>query len=67
VIAVHPDYRGKGVFELLMKNFEEESKKRGAGKITLSVKASNARAIAAYRKSGWQIASQTKKDIDILK
>src|SRR6476620_3678183 len=41
VIGVHPDYRGKGVFELLMKNFEEESKKRGAEKIVLSVKSSN--------------------------
>ncbi|HEY6975068.1 MAG TPA: GNAT family N-acetyltransferase, partial [Chitinophagaceae bacterium] len=48
VIGVHPDYRGKGVFELLMKNFEEESKKRGAREITLSVKSLNARAIAAY-------------------
>jgi len=67
VIGVHPDYRGKGVFELLMKNFEEESKKRGAEEITLSVKSSNARAIAAYKKSGWQIASQTKKDIDMFK
>jgi ribosomal protein S18 acetylase RimI-like enzyme len=50
-----------------MKNFEEESKKRGAAKITLSVKSSNARAIAAYKKSGWQISSQTKKDIDMFK
>jgi ribosomal protein S18 acetylase RimI-like enzyme len=67
VIGVHPDYRGAGVFELLMKNFEEESRKRGAAKITLSVKASNARAIAAYKKSGWQIASHTKKDMDMFK
>jgi ribosomal protein S18 acetylase RimI-like enzyme len=67
VIAVHPDYRGKGVFELLMKNFEEESKRRGAAQITLSVKSSNTRAIAAYKKSGWQIALQTKKDIEMFK
>ncbi len=67
VIGVHPDYRGKGVFELLMQNFEEECKKRNVTRITLSVKASNARAIAAYKKAGWQIASQTKKDIDMFK
>jgi ribosomal protein S18 acetylase RimI-like enzyme len=67
VIGVHPDYRGKGVFELLMKNFEEESKKRGVAKIILSVKSSNTRAIAAYKKAGWQIASQTKKDINMFK
>jgi ribosomal protein S18 acetylase RimI-like enzyme len=67
VIGVHPDYRGKGVFELLMQNFEEECKKRDAAKITLSVKASNARAIAAYKKAGWQIASASEKDINMFK
>ncbi|HXL55567.1 MAG TPA: GNAT family N-acetyltransferase [Chitinophagaceae bacterium] len=67
VIGVHPDYRGKGIFELLMQNFQEECKKRNVTKMTLSVKASNARAIAAYKKAGWQIASQTKKDMDMYK
>jgi ribosomal protein S18 acetylase RimI-like enzyme len=67
VIAVHPDYRGRGVFELLMKNFEEESKKRGAAQITLSVKSANIRAIAAYKKAGWQIASASEKDINMFK
>ncbi len=67
VIGVDPDYRGKGVFELLMQNFEEECKKRNVAKITLSVKVSNARAIAAYKKAGWKIASQTKKDMDMFK
>jgi ribosomal protein S18 acetylase RimI-like enzyme len=67
VIGVHPDYRGKGCFELLMQQFESECKQRGVTKITLSVKTSNARAIAAYKKAGWQIASQTKKDMDMFK
>jgi ribosomal protein S18 acetylase RimI-like enzyme len=67
VIGVHPDYRGKGVFDLLMKNFEQESQKRDASKITLSVKASNLRAIAAYKKAGWQIDAETKKDINMFK
>ena len=57
VIGVHPDYRGKGYFELLMQHFEGECKKRNASKAALSVKASNTRAIAAYKKAGWQIAS----------
>jgi ribosomal protein S18 acetylase RimI-like enzyme len=34
-----------------MKHFEEISYKYGAAKITLSVKASNERAIAAYKKN----------------
>jgi GNAT superfamily N-acetyltransferase len=67
VIGVHPDYRGKKNFELLMQHFEEECKKRSASKATLSVKASNTRAIAAYKKSGWQIASKTENALDMFK
>jgi GNAT superfamily N-acetyltransferase len=67
VIGVHPDHRGKGCFELLMKHFEEVSYKHGAAKITLSVKASNERAIAAYKKTGWQKGSQTDKAIEMHK
>jgi ribosomal protein S18 acetylase RimI-like enzyme len=67
VIGVHPDYRGKGYFELLMQHFEEECKKRNIDTITLSVKSSNERAIAAYKKTGWQIASQKGKSINMFK
>lgn len=67
VIGVHPDYRGKGCFELLMQHFEEECKKRNTEKAALSVKTSNTRAIAAYKKAGWQIASQSENGIDMFK
>jgi ribosomal protein S18 acetylase RimI-like enzyme len=67
VIGVDPLYRGQGCFELLMQYFEAESHKRNIQKITLSVKPANARAIAAYSKTGWQIASQTNKAIDMFK
>jgi GNAT superfamily N-acetyltransferase len=67
VIGVHPHYRGKGYFELLMQHFEEECKNRKASKAMLSVKMSNTRAIAAYKKTGWQIASQTENGIDMFK
>jgi GNAT superfamily N-acetyltransferase len=67
VIGVLPEYRGKGCFELLMGHFEEECRKRSANKITLTVKASNARAIAAYKKVGWEIASQGKKGVEMFK
>jgi len=67
VIGVHPDYRGKGYFELLMQHFEQECKKRNTSTATLSVKTSNTRAIAAYKKAGWQIASQTENGIDMFK
>jgi ribosomal protein S18 acetylase RimI-like enzyme len=67
VIGVHPEYRGKGCFELLMRQFEEECRKRNATNITLSVKSTNARAIAAYKKMGWQIMPAANKDIDMFK
>ena len=67
VIGVHPDYRGKGCFELLMKHFEETCKQRNAAKMILSVKASNKRAIAAYKKAGWQTGLQTPKAIEMHK
>jgi len=67
VIGVLPEYRGKGCFELLMQQFEEECKKRNVEKMILSVKASNARAMGAYLKAGWQIACQTKKGVEMFK
>lgn len=67
VIGVLPEYRGRGCFELLMKQFEEECKKRNAEKMILSVKAANRRAVAAYKKAGWKIASETKKGVEMFK
>lgn len=67
VIGIYPQYRGKGYFEILMRHFEEECKKKRAEKIILSVKASNARAIAAYKKIGWLTDSQTQQVINMYK
>lgn len=67
VIGVVPDLRGKGCFELLMKNFEKVSVQYNASKLTLSVRASNIRAIAAYKKAGWQTGRQTDKSVEMYK
>jgi len=67
VIGVHPDNRGKGCFELLMQHFEEICKQLNASKMILSVKASNTRAIKAYRKAGWSTGMQTIKAIEMYK
>jgi len=67
VIGVLPEYRGKGCFELLMQQFEEECKKRNADKMILSVKAANARALAAYKKAGWETSSRTKNGVEMFK
>ncbi len=67
VIGVHPLFRGKGVFEMLMHAFEEESKNRKISKMALSVKPTNARAIAAYQKAGWQKEKETDTSVDMYK
>lgn len=53
VIGVHPAFRGKGVFEQLMIEFERKSSERNLTECFLSVRSDNARAIAAYKKMGW--------------
>lgn len=67
VIAVHPLYRGKGAFELLMSQFENEARLKGIKKLTLSVKKGNDRAISAYKKSGWSIAKQHENAVEMFK
>lgn len=67
VIGVKPAFRGKGCFELLMKHFEETCKQRNASKMLLSVKATNRRAIAAYKKAGWQTGSETPQALEMYK
>ncbi len=55
VIGVHPSHRGKGVFEMLMNEFEKKSMDLSIQTCMLSVRANNARAIAAYKKMGWLV------------
>lgn len=57
VIGVHPSIRGKGVFEILMKEFDRNAIKLNITNCNLSVRSNNARAIAAYQKMGWQVKS----------
>ena len=52
-IAVHPDYRGKGIGRRLMEAIEELAKKRGATRMTLEVRVSNEVAQRLYRKLGY--------------
>ncbi len=67
VIGVHPSWRGKGVFQMLMKKFEQEALERNAVKITLSVKAKNRRAISAYQKAGWKTALLNERELKMYK
>ena len=57
-VAVHPDYRCKGLGELLVSKLIEISKDKGIDKYTLEVRVSNYEAIALYRKLGFQPAGR---------
>ena len=67
VIGVHPKYRGKGVFEMLMQEFEKQTLDRGIFKMILSVKKSNARAIRAYNKAGWEVSKENQNALEMIK
>lgn len=58
IIGVHPSFRGKGVFELLMTEFENQARKLNRTQVNLSVKKDNNRAINAYKKFGWTIRQE---------
>jgi ribosomal-protein-alanine N-acetyltransferase len=53
-IAVHPDWRGCGLGELLLLKALDEAMKRGRSKVTLEVRASNHVAQHLYRKCGFR-------------
>lgn len=66
-IGIHPAFRGTGVFEILMKAFEEEAAKRKITKIGLSVKKSNVRAINAYKKIGYTVFREHSQSYEMIK
>lgn len=52
-VAVHPDFRRKGIAEALVNTLVENLEKMGSHCLTLEVRASNAPAIALYGKLGF--------------
>jgi ribosomal-protein-alanine N-acetyltransferase len=52
-IAVHPDWRGQGLGELMLVALMEAAILRGAGELTLEVRVSNLVAQNLYRKAGY--------------
>ena len=52
-VAVHPDFRRRGIAESLIIRLVEELKNRGSHALMLDVRASNAPAIALYEKLGF--------------
>ena len=67
VIGVLPEYRGKGVFHLLMQEFERQAGVRGIQQLYLSVRKNNVRAIHAYKKEGWQVYKEHETSLEMQK
>lgn len=57
-IAVHPDYRRRGIGELLLLDLFEQSAQRGVVRLTLEVRVSNLPAQALYQKYGFVTAGR---------
>jgi len=60
-IGVDPDYRGRGLGELLLVALFDEALRRGAAWLTLEVRVSNEPAQALYRKYGFTIQGTRKR------
>lgn len=67
VIGVHPEYRGSGIFQMLMNEFEKKAADLHINKLVLSVKQTNARAIRAYTRHGWFIAIKHEHTFEMCK
>jgi len=60
-IAVHPQWRGKGLGELVMLSLLDQGNRRGMQRATLEVRASNEIAQGLYRKLGFESAGRQKR------
>lgn len=59
-IAVHPDCRGLGLGEAMMRYVIAKSREGGATFVTLEVRQSNAPALTLYRKLGFEVMGTRK-------
>jgi len=60
-IAVHPQWRGKGLGELVMLSLLEQGIRRGMQRATLEVRVSNETAQGLYRKLGFESAGRQRR------
>jgi ribosomal-protein-alanine N-acetyltransferase len=61
LLMIHPQYRGKGLGNLLLYSLLKEAVIKGLERATLEVKDSNLKAISLYKKFGFKVAGKRKK------
>lgn len=62
-LYVHPDYQRHGIGHLLMDLMAEHAHRHGSRRLVLRVNRHNAKAIAAYRKYGFEVLVPIVEDI----
>lgn len=60
-IAVDPAFQGRGLGKRLLDVCLKEARRRGCDRFSLEVRADNNRAIALYKKSGYEITGRVAK------
>jgi ribosomal-protein-alanine N-acetyltransferase len=60
-IAVHPEWRHRGLGELLLLSLLEQATKQGAQRATLEVRVSNQEAQGLYHKYGFEVVSRRRR------
>lgn len=53
-LYIQPEYRSRGLFEMLLNHLEEEARRERVKEIRLYVEKNNARAIRAYARNGFE-------------
>jgi ribosomal-protein-alanine N-acetyltransferase len=59
-IALHPDFRGRGIGETVLTVILKEVRGKGATFVTLEVRSSNTPAVSLYRKLGFKVLGTRK-------
>lgn len=59
VIGLRPEFQSHGLGSVLLREFERLASADGAHYVRLSVKRNNVKAIAAYRRNDWFVASES--------
>lgn len=63
MICLDAEFRGKAIAEKLLEKFVGNCFENDYDVISLSVAIDNVRAIAFYRKSGWQVVSRNNESV----